>query len=151
MTSGQFGVNVLHALLRKDPSLIDALRPIEQGGDLDDEEEPLRQTAGGPIQRKSFDLLTYPQYYQAGERIVTLFDDLMQMMQNQHAEQEIIKRIRSVGATHAKQKLIFNSCVWREFKSSILGMVAECGYDSDATRVETLNAWSSLISLVIRE
>uniref|UniRef100_A0A0M3KA95 G_PROTEIN_RECEP_F1_2 domain-containing protein n=1 Tax=Anisakis simplex TaxID=6269 RepID=A0A0M3KA95_ANISI len=87
MTSGQFGVNVLHALLRKDPSLIDALRPIEQGGDLDDEEEPLRQTAGGPIQRKSFDLLTYPQYYQAGERIVTLFDDLMQMMQNQHAEQ----------------------------------------------------------------
>ncbi|KHN81337.1 hypothetical protein Tcan_08540 [Toxocara canis] len=176
MTSGQFGARIVYSMLRKDPSLFDVFTTVQYDG----EETPLRQTSGliarfynfgsipdktppnngeetplrqtsGLIARKSFDLLTCPQYYEVGDRIMNFMGELIQMMQDGQSEQAIIERIRLVGATHYERNVMFSSCVWREFKASTLAIVGESTFESESIRVETLKAWSSFVSLIIRE
>ncbi|VDM24598.1 unnamed protein product [Toxocara canis] len=129
MTSGQFGARIVYSMLRKDPSLFDVFTTVQYDG----EEAPLRQTSG-LIARKSFDLLTCPQYYEVGDRIMNFMGELIQMMQDGQSEQAIIERIRLVGATHYERNVMFSSCVWREFKASTLAIVGESTFESESVR-----------------
>uniref|UniRef100_A0A914ZPK0 Globin family profile domain-containing protein n=1 Tax=Parascaris univalens TaxID=6257 RepID=A0A914ZPK0_PARUN len=142
MTSGQFGLRIVYAILRKDPSLFDCIAPSQRNS----EEEPLSNSTRATIERRSFDLLTCPQYYEVGERIEHFIGELICMMQEGQSEQAIIERIRRVGAVHYERKVLFSSSVWREFKASTLAIIAECPFESETIRMETINAWSSVIS-----
>lgn len=53
----------------------------------DSEEEPLSNSTRGTIERRSFDLLTCPQYYEVGERIENFIGELIRMMQEGQSEQ----------------------------------------------------------------
>lgn len=60
-------------------------------------------------------------------------------------------KIRQVGALHQALGITFTSSAWKEFKSSTLNIIEECAFESDQERSETLEAWSSFLSVIIRE
>lgn len=153
MTGGdQFGVRLLHAMLRKCPSLCYTI--------MDDEINAARimfvhsstNSMSTTCRRDSFDaILKSTKCYEIGERICTFIDDLIAMMANGDVEKEIVGRIRRAGYVHYERGICLNSAVWREFKSMVITIVGECEYANETERVQTIAAWSTFVSVIIRE
>jgi hypothetical protein len=101
--------------------------------------------------KRSLDLLSNPIFHEIGDRIMHFMGELIDMMRMAQPDQQIIMKIRKVGILHHSLGINFTSSAWKEFKSSTLGIIEECEFPNDAERRETLEAWSSFLSVIIRE
>ncbi|CAJ0562586.1 unnamed protein product, partial [Mesorhabditis spiculigera] len=154
MTNGQIGLRVLYSMLRKHPALFDVFRTpstfLHQSGYTakNEEDAGLERSNGS---RRSFDLITNPRYQEVADRITGFITEILEMMNTGQPEQYIMMRIRRVGAVHFDKNIHFPSSVWREFKSSLLTIIAECPYESQEERLSTLESWNTFTALIIRE
>lgn len=80
-----------------------------------------------------------------------LINQLVIMLRKGESEQEIIAKIHVTGTLYRQQKLIMNAFMWREFKAAFLRLINECPFRSEKERLDTMDAWNSFISFVIRE
>uniref|UniRef100_A0A914QTM8 Neuroglobin n=2 Tax=Panagrolaimus TaxID=55784 RepID=A0A914QTM8_9BILA len=101
--------------------------------------------------KRSLDLLSNPIFHEIGDRIMHFMGELIDSMRMAQPDQQIIMKIRQVGALHHNLGINFTSSAWKEFKSSTLGIIEECEFANDMDRRETLEAWSSFLSVIIRE
>ncbi|CAJ0923879.1 unnamed protein product, partial [Mesorhabditis belari] len=142
MTNGQLGLRVLYSMLRKHPALFDIFRTASfyEFAQLNEEKEKVTQNGA----RRSFDLITNPnrkemdapgmRYQEVADRITKFITEILEMMSTGQSEQFIMQRIRRVGAVHFDKGIHFSSSVWREFKASLLTIMAECEYRSKEVR-----------------
>ncbi|KAH7730810.1 Protein GLB-33 [Aphelenchoides avenae] len=103
------------------------------------------------LTKRSVDLLMNSKFHEIGERITAFIGELIEMMRTENNENAITARMRRVGAIHYEHSVSFPSSAWKEFKTSALGMIAECNFASETERAQTLEAWSSFLSVIIRE
>uniref|UniRef100_A0AC34RGT1 G_PROTEIN_RECEP_F1_2 domain-containing protein n=1 Tax=Panagrolaimus sp. JU765 TaxID=591449 RepID=A0AC34RGT1_9BILA len=103
------------------------------------------------VKKRSLDLLGNPSFHDVGDRIMHFMGELINAMRMAQPDQHIIMRIRRVGALHQALGISFPSSAWKEFKSSTLAIIQECDFPTEQERNETLEAWSSFLSVIIRE
>jgi len=103
------------------------------------------------LKKRSLDLLGNPRFHEVGDRIMCFMGELIDSMRMAQPDQQIIMKIRQVGALHQAMGITFTSSAWKEFKSSTLNIIEECVFENDQERSETLEAWSSFLSVIIRE
>ncbi|PAV81949.1 hypothetical protein WR25_05843 [Diploscapter pachys] len=149
ITSGQLGLRLLYAMVRKNPHLSAIFR--QQNGAIEKvcEDSFNLITNGGS--RRSFDIVTNPLYREVAERIVSFLNEVLVMMERRDPEHLISLRIRRVGAVHFDKGVQLSSAVWKEFKCCMLTIISECEFASQVERDTALDAWNIFISYIIRE
>ncbi|KAI1723717.1 putative G-protein coupled receptor frpr-1 [Ditylenchus destructor] len=107
----------------------------------------------GPVnvKKRSMDLLMNAKFHIIADQITNFIGEIIEMMRQGKSEQAITSRIQRVGKIHYDHGITFPSSAWKEFKSSSLGIIASCEYDTEIERSETLDAWSSFLSVIIRD
>uniref|UniRef100_A0A914DI34 G-protein coupled receptors family 1 profile domain-containing protein n=1 Tax=Acrobeloides nanus TaxID=290746 RepID=A0A914DI34_9BILA len=103
------------------------------------------------IKKGSRDMLANPKFHEVGDRIMNFIGELIELMRKNTSDQYIIMKIRKVGAIHHQLGIVFSSGAWKEFKSAMLCIISECEFANDMEKAQTLEAWSSFISVIIRE
>uniref|UniRef100_A0A7E4VJ73 G_PROTEIN_RECEP_F1_2 domain-containing protein n=1 Tax=Panagrellus redivivus TaxID=6233 RepID=A0A7E4VJ73_PANRE len=103
------------------------------------------------IKKRSLDLLGNSAFHTIGDRIMTFMGELIDAMRMAKPDHDIIMRIRNTGAHHHKLGITFTSSAWKEFKASTISIIEECEFANEIERKETLDAWNSFLSVIIRE
>ncbi|KAF8386146.1 glb-33 [Pristionchus pacificus] len=152
LTNDQIGYTVLYSMIRKQPSLLDPLRPpsFAPGG-----ETHIVTLIGLPVKR-SFDFMAQAKYQEIANRITSFIEELLKMMLDGAPDTCLQMRIRRAGAIHHSRNIKISSTVWKEFKACLLGIIGELDYDSPKASLSlkrdmALEVWSSFISFIIRE
>uniref|UniRef100_A0A915ET79 G-protein coupled receptors family 1 profile domain-containing protein n=1 Tax=Ditylenchus dipsaci TaxID=166011 RepID=A0A915ET79_9BILA len=108
-------------------------------------------TPTGRTKKKSMDLLMNAKFHAIAEQIMNFIGELIEMMHTGESEHVITARIQAIGKIHHEHGITFPSSAWKEFKSSALSIISNCEFGSEEDRAETLEAWSSFLSVIIKE
>ncbi|KAJ1365146.1 hypothetical protein KIN20_025374 [Parelaphostrongylus tenuis] len=151
LNNGNPGVRILYSILRRQPTLFAAFKTPSLVPYVNEkvEAEMLALFANGSTW--NVNVLTNAKFMEIAERITAFIGELLQMMKDGKPDEYIVVRIRRVGAVHFQHHLHFPSTVWREFKSTITGIISECEFRSSDEREAALDAWNIFTSFIIRE
>ncbi|KAE9417200.1 hypothetical protein Angca_002478, partial [Angiostrongylus cantonensis] len=111
------GVRILYSILRRQPTLFAVFRTPS-----------LVLYANEKVTFSDIHLLYPRRFMEVAERITAFIGELLQIMKDGKPDEYVVMRIRRVGAVHFQHGLQFPSIVWREFKSSIIGIISECEF-----------------------
>ncbi|VDM52953.1 unnamed protein product [Angiostrongylus costaricensis] len=135
LNNGNPGVRILYSILRRQPTLFAVFRTSSLV--LYANEKVTFSDSMG--------------FMEVAERITAFIGELLQIIKDGKPDEYVVMRIRRVGAVHFQQGLQFPSIVWREFKSSIIGIISECEFRNSDEREAALDAWNVFTSFIIRE
>uniref|UniRef100_A0A1I8A8U6 G_PROTEIN_RECEP_F1_2 domain-containing protein n=1 Tax=Steinernema glaseri TaxID=37863 RepID=A0A1I8A8U6_9BILA len=102
--------------------------------------------------KKSIEMCKNPKFFEVSVRITSFISELLEALRKgERMEVEVIGKLHNVGAEHNRRNIRFTNPMWSEFKNCFMNAVAECERDSQPELIELKDAWSSFISLIIKE